>query len=43
MRDECRRTVADVVLVAVCEVAMEDDMSRRNKTVDGPGIDPGTS
>ena len=43
MRDECRRAGPDVVLVVVCEVVMDDDMSRTKKKVDGPGIDPGTS
>ena len=43
MCDECRRTGPDVVVVVVCEVVMEDDMSGSKKKVDGPGIDPGTS
>ena len=41
MRDECRRAGPDVVLVVVCEVAMDDDMSRTKKKWTDRGLIPG--
>ena len=41
--EKCFGAGLDVVVVIVCEVVMDDDMSRTKQKVDGPGIDPGTS